>query len=187
MSGQNIDQPGLLLRRKRRDLDLLAAREGDEGGADGQKDRERSEPQQPGPDPHRRLEQDEVAVAADQIVANGLIRSSGGDLVTHQTAHVRGDARRAVGDGLMLADDAADVGEQSLGAGFLRRVRQGPIGRRGGLGGGEEDEGEREKEPTPKPFPSRGKGWDGVGAGCGRNGLGRRCRDRSTEPISGRR
>ena len=59
----------------------------------------------------------------------------------------------AVGDGLMLADDAADVVEQGLGAGLLGRIRQRPVRRRRGLlrrnRRGDQDKGDRGQQGAP--------------------------------------
>ena len=52
---------------------------------------DRAEPQQPGSEPDRRLEQHEIPVAPDQILLDLGVGPAGGDLFADQLAHVGGD------------------------------------------------------------------------------------------------
>src|SRR6185503_7898641 len=72
------------------------------------------EPQQPGARLERRAIAHEVAVTRRQVVDDLRVALAGGDLRPHLLAQVRRQRRVGLGDGLVLADQAAQLRKQRV-------------------------------------------------------------------------
>ena len=110
-------------RRRRRGAPARHDRVPDAGAADEQ--RERPEPQEPRRPLDRRPVEDEVAVARDQEGADLVVRLARDRERAHFAAQVLGERRVRVGERLVLAHEAAQVGFEALQARLERDVRRG--------------------------------------------------------------
>ena len=97
------------LRRRRRPPRRGRGNRPTQQPAAGQQHHGRTEPQQPGGRLHRRLEQDEVAVALGDVGEHLRVAVAGDQPVAHQPAQVAGEVGIGIVDRLVLADEAAQL------------------------------------------------------------------------------
>lgn len=84
-------------------------------------------------------QQDELAVAVDDVAHNLAVAAPGLYLLAHDKAEIAGKRRIRIVDRLVLADQAAQFRGQRAGPRLLRRIGKPLIGLDGASGGGEAD------------------------------------------------
>src|SRR5271165_3648617 len=92
------------------------------GGETGAKRQRRAQPQEPGLQLERRPEEDEIAVARDEIGAYRVVAFALLDAASNEDTDVARERRVGIVDRLVLADQAAQLGREHAGARFQRRV-----------------------------------------------------------------
>jgi hypothetical protein len=107
----------------------------------------RADPQQRGAGLERRAVANEVAIAVGHELHHLLVAGAAAQLLADLAAQVVGEARMRVGNGLVLAHQAAQLGGDAQQACFEHRIGRHRLGFLGHRAGAAQRQGQPQREP----------------------------------------